>query len=255
MITLYKYGYPAGVETPGVETPDISPFVVKLETWLRMSGIPYETRTGTRHDMPRGKLPAVRIDGQLMADSSSIIAHLQQSDPRALRDTHLDPLQRAQAEAIKALVESQLYFVGLYQRWCVDAAFARYQPLLIDYARRSAPAWQRLLVPVVAPAILPLIRRRMMRQAWQQGIARHDEDEILAIGCSGVQALATLLGHQDYLFGATPSTVDASVFGQLHTLVRHPFPGPLQDFAKARPELMAYHDRIWQRYWSDFGHA
>ena len=51
MITLYKYGYPSGVATPGVATPDISPFVVKLETWLRMSGIPYETRTGTRHDM------------------------------------------------------------------------------------------------------------------------------------------------------------------------------------------------------------
>ena len=95
----------------------------------------------------------------------------------------------------------------------------------------------------------------MTRQAWQQGIARHDEDEVLAIGRNGVQALTTLLGRQDYLFGDKPSTVDASAFGQLHALVRHPFPGPLQDFARAQPELMAYHDRIWQRYWSDFGRA
>lgn len=248
MITLYKYGYPSGVDTP-----DISPFVVKLETWLRMSGIPYETRTGTRHDMPKGKLPAVRIDGRLMGDSSFIIAHLQQHDSRALRDTHLDSLQLAQAEAIKALVESQLYFVGVYLRWCVDAAFARYQPLLLDYAKRSAPAWQRPLVPMIAPAIMPQIRRRMMRQAWQQGIGRHSEDEVHAIGRHGIQALTTLLGQQAYLFGDTPSTVDASVFGQLHTLVRHPFPGPLQDFALAQPELMAYHDRIWQRYWTDPG--
>lgn len=245
MIVVYKYGYP-----PGTATPDISPFVVKLETWLRMSGIPYETRTGTRRDMPKAKLPSARVDGQLIADSSFIIDYLQRHDPRALRDTHLSPLQQAQAEAIKALAESQLYFVGYYYRWCVAANFDRYRPLLLDYARRSVPAWQRLLLPLVGNPVLSLVRRQKARQAWAQGMGRHSEDEVLAIGRSGVQALATLLGRQDYLFGALPSTVDASVYGLVHTLVKHPFPGPLQDFTQAQPELMAYHDRITQRYWA-----
>jgi glutathione S-transferase len=245
VIVVYKYGYP-----PGAATPDISPFVVKLETWLRMSGIPYETRTGTRRDMPKGKLPSAQVNGRLIADSSFIIAHLQEHDPRALRDTHLSALQQAQAEAIKALVESHLYFVGYYWRWCVDTNFERYRPLLLDYAKRSIPGWQRPLLPVIGQAALSLIRRQKQRQAWEQGIARHSEEEVLSIGRSGVQALATLLGQQDYLFGALPSTVDASVYGLLHTLVKHPFPGALQDFTCAQPALMAYHDRIWQRYWS-----
>ena len=244
MIVVYKFGFP-----PGTNTPDMSPFVVKLETWLRMSGIPYEGRTGTRRDMPKGKLPAALIDGKLIADSSVIIAHLQQQDPRALRDSHLGALQLAQSEAIKALAESQLYFVGVYLRWCVDEGFERYRPLLRDYALRSVPSWQRPLVPVISPLLLPRIRRYMIGQARQQGIGRHGVDEVVEIGKRGVQALATLLGQQDYLFGDEPSTVDASVFGQLHTLIRHPFPGPLQDYALAQPALVAYHDRIWARYW------
>ena len=245
MIVVYKYGYP-----PGTATPDISPFVVKLETWLRMSGIPYDTRTGTRRDMPKAKLPSARVDGQLIADSSFIIAHLQQHDPRALRDTHLSSLQQAQAEAIKALAESQLYFVGYYFRWCVAANFDRYRPLLLDYAKRSVPGWQRPLLPLVGNVALSIIRRQKARQAREQGMGRHSAEEVLAIGRNGVQALATLLGGQDYLFGALPSTVDASVYGLLHTLVKHPFPGPLQDLTLAQPQLMAYHDRITQRYWT-----
>jgi glutathione S-transferase len=246
MIVVYKYGYPQGADSP-----DISPFVVKLETWLRMSGIPYETRTGSRSHMPKAKMPTALVDGRLIADSSFIIGHLQQTDPRALTDAHLSPLQQAQAEAIKALIESHLYFVGFYLRWCIDESFARYRPLLRDYARRSVPGWQRPLVPILFPLLLPHIRRQRMRQVWQQGIGRHGTEEVLAIGRTGLQAVATLLGSQDYLFGAAPSSVDASLFGHLHTLLKHPFPGPLQDFALAQPALTAYHDRIWERYWRD----
>ena len=38
---VYKFGYGGSADSP-----DISPFVVKLETWLRMSDLPYETRIG-----------------------------------------------------------------------------------------------------------------------------------------------------------------------------------------------------------------
>jgi glutathione S-transferase len=102
---------------------------------------------------------------------------------------------------------------------------------------------------MLGPVLLPRIRRHMKRQVWQQGIGRHGADEVLAIGQSGLRAIVTLLGSQDYLFGDAPSSIDASVFGQLHTLLKHPFPGPLQDFALAQPALTAYHDRIWRRYW------
>ena len=221
---VYKFGYPAGHPTP-----DISPFVVKLETWLRLSGIPYESRTGGRAVMPRAKLPVARIGGQLVSDSSAIMAHLQASEPRALQDTHLSAMQQAQSLAIQALLEDRLYWVSLYLRWCVDRNVERYQPLLMDYALRSTPRWQHPLIKGGARFILRMLTRQMRQQAWQQGIARHSHDEVVAMGLADWQALTELLGNQPYLFGERPSTVDATLFAWIHTLAHHPFPSPVQD--------------------------
>jgi len=243
-LIVYKFGYPAGHGTS-----DISPFVVKLETWLRLSGIPYEGRTGGRSVMPKAKLPVAEIDGRLIPDSSAIVAHLQTHDPRALRDEHLSAAQQAHSLAIQALLEDRLYWVSFYLRWCVPANVQRYKPLLMDYALRAVPGWQRPLVKAMATPIMSGLARSMRQQAWQQGVGRHGLDEVLAQGQQGWQALSTLLGEQSYLFGDQPSSVDATLFAWVHTLTRHPFPSPLQDFVKAQPNLMAHHDRIWARHW------
>jgi hypothetical protein len=87
-----------------------------------------------------------------------------------------------------------------------------------------------------------------MCQVWEQGIGRHTYDEVIAIGLNGLQALAALLGAQP--FGETISSVDATGFALAHTLARHPFSQRVQDFVLEHPDLMAYHARIWQRFWS-----
>lgn len=142
-----------------------------------------------------------------------------------------------------------MYWVTFYLRWSNDAGFERYQPLLIDYGKRSVPAWQRPLLPLLAPVLLQLVRHKMKRQVSQQGTGRHSYDEVIAIGLKGWQAIATLLGQQPYLLGDTISSIDASGFAFLHTLAKHPFPSAVQDYVLSQPGLMAYHDRIWQRYW------
>ncbi|REE24142.1 MULTISPECIES: hypothetical protein [unclassified Paraburkholderia] len=58
---VYKFGYGGSADSP-----DISPFVVKLETWLRMSDLPYETCIGNLAKMPKHKLPVALIDGKLV---------------------------------------------------------------------------------------------------------------------------------------------------------------------------------------------
>ncbi|MGF6852845.1 glutathione S-transferase family protein [Paraburkholderia sp. CI3] len=242
---VYKFGY--GVS---VDSPDISPFVVKLETWLRMSGLPYETRIGNLGRMPKHKLPVALIDGKLIADSSLIIEHLQMRNPDALNDSHLTPLQRAQSLAIKALFETHLYFVGLYLRWGIDRNMDIYRPMLVDYATHSAPTFVRPVVPLFAPLALPLVRRRMMRQAWEQGIGRHSHEEIVRMGMAAWGAVADLLGEQAYLMGDRPSTVDATSFAWIHVGLVHPFESPIRDYIASQTHLVAYHDRIWQRCWA-----
>ena len=242
---VYKYGHPE----PQV-SPDISPFVVKLETWLRMSGIDYETRTGTNREMPYKKLPVARINGELVPDSSLIIRRLRQLHPQAISDDNLSETNRAVSAALTALFEQHLYFVVLFVRWCVPANFNTYKPLLLDYARRITPGWQQPLLSLLAPVIFPMARNKLRRQAWQQGTARHTIEEINAMGIEVWKSAKAILGDKPFLFGDAPNTIDATAFAFLHAEIRYPFLSPIHDYVLSEPALIAYHDRIWNRYWS-----
>ncbi|MPW20737.1 glutathione S-transferase family protein [Paraburkholderia sp. CNPSo 3157] len=243
---VYKFG-----DGSGAMPPDLSPFVVKLETWLRFSGIAYEGRIGNLNAMPKKKLPVAVIDGVTVSDSSAIIDYLQRRHPKALSDARLDRVQRAQSAALKALLETHLYFVIVYLRWAVDSNMAIYRPHLIEYARLTAPPPARALIGTVAPAVIPVIRRKVLRQVWEQGIARHSYAEIVRMGIDAWQAIADLLGDQPYLLGDEPTTIDATCFAWIHTTVMHAFESPVRDFVAKHPALMAYHERIAQRCWPE----
>src|SRR5262245_57526176 len=77
--------------------PNLSPFCCKLETWLRIAGIPYDiVDTPNPRKGPKRKLPFIQDAGLRMGDTSVIIAHLTKTrgiDP----DARLDRSQRATA--------------------------------------------------------------------------------------------------------------------------------------------------------------
>lgn len=55
--------------------PNLSPYGLKLETYLKMAKLPYETDI---EDMmgPKGKLPWLSDNGQHIADSQFCIEHI-----------------------------------------------------------------------------------------------------------------------------------------------------------------------------------
>ena len=62
---------------PAFGLPNASPFCMKLETYLRLAGLPYRlANDGDVFKAPKGKLPYIDDDGTLVADSSFIIDHL-----------------------------------------------------------------------------------------------------------------------------------------------------------------------------------
>ena len=72
MIKLYQFA-------PAFGLPNASPFCMKVETYLRMAGLPHElVNDGLRvMKAPKGKLPFIDDDGVVVADSTFIIEHLQ----------------------------------------------------------------------------------------------------------------------------------------------------------------------------------
>ena len=70
MITLYGSG-------PNFGLPDASPFVTKAETLLRMAKLPFEKALMSFSKAPKGKIPYIEDDGQLLGDSTLIRWHLE----------------------------------------------------------------------------------------------------------------------------------------------------------------------------------
>ena len=117
MITLYSFG-------PGFGLPDPSPFVTKVEVLLKMAKLPYRTDTTGFTKAPKGKLPYIEDDGVMVSDSTFIRWHIEQKY-RIDFDQGLDASQKAIAWAFEKMVEDQLYWVMIDDRWMDDANFRR----------------------------------------------------------------------------------------------------------------------------------
>ena len=66
MTTLYTFG-------PAFGLPDPSPFVVKAEMLLKIAALPYKVDTGGFRKAPKGKLPYMDDDGEIVADPRSSV--------------------------------------------------------------------------------------------------------------------------------------------------------------------------------------
>jgi glutathione S-transferase len=212
---------------------------VKLETYLRMADIPYTIAVGDPREAPKGKVPWIEIDDQKIGDSALIIERLKTAHGDPL-DARLTPREQALGHAIQKLLEESLYFVSSWSKWAEDENFAIYSAELFS----GMPAEQLEYVP-------DMVRKLVISKFEAQGIGRHSRDEIHAMGVQDVTAFSELLGEGPWLFGAQPTTFDASAFGVIGNLKDGPFPSPVRDHIRNTPNIVGYIDRIRHRYFSD----
>jgi glutathione S-transferase len=224
---------------PAFGLPNASPFCMKLETWLRMAGLPFELdNSGNVLKAPKGKLPYIDDDdGTKVADTSFIIQHLQQRHGDQL-DAWLTPYQRAQATAFQRLFEENLYWAVVYTRWATEAGWAKTREAFFG----ALPAPVKWVLPILA-------RRGLLAELRGQGMGRHAEEQIMAIGCRDITAVADFLGDQLYMLGDQPCTLDATAYAFLANLLWAPVDSPLQRHARSRPALEAYCQRMKARYY------
>jgi len=96
--------------------PSISPFCLKLESWLKLHGIKY---TNVDHKCKfrskKGMLPFIEINGEEIADSNLIIEHLATKFSKAMPAV-LSPEQRNVQHAMVAMVENHLHWTMVHWR-------------------------------------------------------------------------------------------------------------------------------------------
>jgi glutathione S-transferase len=232
MIKLYQFA-------PAFGLPNASPFCMKMETYLRMAGLPYElVNSGDLLKAPKRKLPFIDDGGTVVADTTFIIEYLGQryGDPL---DSALSPTDRALATAFQRLFEEDLYWAVVYTRWAREDGWALTKRAFFA----GLPVPLRWIVP-------PLARRGILSEMRGHGMGRHREQEIYAIGRRDVAAVADFLGEKPYMLGEKPSSLDATAYAFLANVLWAPVDSPIRQETQAHPNLEAYCRRMKARYYA-----
>lgn len=229
MITLYTYG-------PAFGLPDPSPFVMKGEMLLKLSGLPYQTNSRGLRGAPKGKLPYIDDGGTLVADSTLIRLHLEQKHGIDF-DRGLSARDRGAAWATEKMLEDHLYWHLIQWRWLNDANFERGPAAFF----KRAPA-------IIRPFIIKAVRKRIRRTLWLHGIGRHTEAENDVMAARALDAVSQILGDRPYFMGDTPCGADATVFAFVASTLCPVFDSPLRTRAEATPNLVAYAQRLMSEF-------
>jgi glutathione S-transferase len=90
-----------------------------------------------------------------------------------------------------------------------------------------------------------------LRRALEE-VGRHDYETVAALAGRPFSALSQMLGSRPYLFGEAPTGTDASAFGALTAALAPHFTSPVLAAGEAFPNLVAYRDRMMERYFLEF---
>jgi glutathione S-transferase len=234
MIQLYQFA-------PAFGLPNASPFCLKLETYLRMAALPFEIprfKLQQLQGAPKGKMPYIADGSRTVSDSSLIIDYLKTTYGDPL-DNWLNNEQRAGALAWQRLLEEHLYWAVLYTRWIEPEGWVLTRPAFFS----GLPVPLCWIVP-------PMARRAMAKELYGHGMGRHSRDEIHALGCRDITALADFLGEKPYLMGEQPCALDAVAYSFLANLLWVPLESALKLEARQHPHLERYCQRMKSRYYA-----
>ncbi|KAJ8354056.1 hypothetical protein SKAU_G00216230 [Synaphobranchus kaupii] len=187
---------------PRSGVPSLSPFCLKMETYLRMAGLPYQNHFDGRLS-PQGKMPWIEYNSEQVSGTEVIIDFLEEQLGVNLNRS-LTLQERAVSHAITSMVEEHLYWTIAYSQW-VDNLEETQEMLGFSGPLSDLQKW------ILSRLTSGIVRREM----YGHGIGCFSREELYALMERDMHALATLLGDKKYIMGPKMSSVDATVFGHL----------------------------------------
>lgn len=216
----------------------VSPFCLKLDAFLRMTGIEHEAVTAkTPFGGPKGKAPWIEHEGRKIGDSTLIILYLKQrfgADPNRA----LSAQQQGLALAIQRMIEENLYWAMVHDRWHTPENW----PLLKSSVLGGLPSLPREI-------LAPIARRGVKKQLVGHGMGIHSAAEIAAIGARDIDALSAILGDKPWFFGDDPTETDAVAYGQLANIYSVGFASPMKAVIAGHANLTGFIDRFAARFY------
>ena len=185
----------------GVPFATSAPFPLKLATWLRMAGLPFDFVIANDPGKgPKGKSPWIEHGTVRMGDSTLIIEYLEERFSIDL-DAHLDARQRALAVSVQRMLEEHFHQCFEHQLF-----FGRGGEERLHEFADSMPIPLRWLVPTV-------LKRVFSKQLYARGMGRHSEEVIIAQGKSDLEPSpsCSATSRTSWVIGPRRSTHASSV--------------------------------------------
>ncbi len=224
--------------------PSNSPACAKLETWLRMAELDYETPPLEFGRAPKGKIPFIVEGERVMGDSTLIIEHMKRTRGIDL-DAELGPRDQGISLAFRRMIKENFYWALYTTRYVIPDNWARYRETIADILAPGAPA-------EVRDAVATQIKTNIEAHAHGHGWGRHSVEEAALLTRQDLEALAAFVGDNTWAMGqAEPTTLDATVFGYVGNLIAAPFEDPITTHAKSLTNLVGLCDRVRARYFPE----
>lgn len=232
MIKLYGFGQSFSVVDP-------SPFVVKVDAFLRMAKLDFETVVSSSNlkKAPKSKLPFIDDDSERIADSEFIIDHLMNKYQLTINDFLTDD-QQAQVYLLTKSLDENFYWCLVYSRWVLKDTW----PMVSKTFFSGLPWPLKLFVPSI-------VQKSVLKNLNGQGLGRHSESDILAIQDKTLSALSQLLSDKAYFFGDKACSFDASAYAFLSSFISVDFDNVFNVQARKYEKLVSYCLRFEKEYY------
>ncbi|RNA17306.1 failed axon connections -like protein [Brachionus plicatilis] len=209
--------------------PSLSVPCLKLETWLRVSGLKYQSEYSYLDRSTQGQLPYITLNESEYHDSQFIIEHLSKKFDKPLT-LSLSKTDQAIARGFFKLLEESFKWSMYYHRFMFGKASDIGMPYLI----------------------FKLLKPRLRKAISIQGYGRHSAEEVYHIGQQDLQALEDFLNGKKYLFGDNICNEDVVLFCFVAQLVYYDN-GPLRQFlVRYCPGLLRHFKTIKNEYWNEW---
>ncbi|KAK8403357.1 hypothetical protein O3P69_000460 [Scylla paramamosain] len=189
--------------------PSLSPYCLKVETWLRIADLKYENVDHKmKYKSKKGQLPFVEVNGEEIADSAIIIKELGTRYNKDL-DASLTAEQRNVAHATISMIEN--HFAWVVKSWRTKNPAGMLGAYKMNLQQITETKWPK---PVLE-FIFKLKFRRAAKKVRAHGIGVHKPEEIEEFGHNDLMVLSDLLGDKPFFFGDDPNTLDVVAFANL----------------------------------------
>lgn len=218
---------------PAFGMRNVSPFCLKIEMLLTSLELKFSlSDINDPRKAPKGKVPYLIADGRTIADSELIVVYLDTLTEGKVF-AGLSDLQKGQGFALTRLAEDHLYWTMVASRWLDD-----------DWWPNVVRGFFGALPGIIRPVVSGIARRQITQTYHLQGLGRHTLEEQKGFARRDLEALASVVPAEGFLFGDQPGIFDFTVAGMMSGIYDNQPATWVTDLAAGYEGLKAYTERV-----------